>query len=114
MRYRVCQGDCMASIGRRFGVPWRQLWDDPGNAGLKRLRRNPAVLFAGDVVVVPSQERREESAATTQRHRFRVTRPPLVDFSVQIRRGGEPRAGVGYRLVVAGVEHAGETDAQGW
>lgn len=69
--YTVKQGDYLAKIAAQFGFAnIMTIWDDPQNATIKRLRKNPNVLFPGDQVFIPDKKTKQESGATDQKHRF--------------------------------------------
>lgn len=65
--YAVKQGDCMESIAQKFGLFWEKIWNHPKNVKLNEQRKDPNVLYPGDVVFVPEKEDKEESGATEQR-----------------------------------------------
>lgn len=109
----VAAGDCMASIADARGFFWRTLWDLPDNVELKRARRDPNVLMPGDRVTVPPLRVREHEGAVDRRHCFRRRGVPeklRIQFLDHAQR---PRAGVPFRVDIAGQETAGVTDAQG-
>ena len=71
--YTVNQGDHLTSIADSFGFrDYSVIWDHPENAELKELRGDPNVIAAGDELVIPDPQTKEESCATEKRHRFRV------------------------------------------
>jgi len=74
--YKVKQGDCISSIATRHGLFWEKVWNHPKNSRLKEQRKDPNVLYPGDVVFVPDKEKKEESGATEQKHRFRKKGTP--------------------------------------
>jgi len=51
--YVVREGDYLTRIAHRFGLLPKDIWDDPKNAELKKLRKNPEVLQPGDVLRIP-------------------------------------------------------------
>jgi hypothetical protein len=76
LEHRVRQGECLASIAARYGLPSAEaLFDHPDNAALKRRRKHPGVLSPGDVVKVPEREAGELSCGTGREHVFRVKVP---------------------------------------
>lgn len=76
--YVVQQGDHLSQIARDYGFSdYRTIWDHPDNQELKLKRKNPNVLFPGDVLVIPDRDLRQESCATDQRHRFKMQGPGL-------------------------------------
>src|SRR4051812_3687311 len=53
--YTVKRGDTLTKIANRHGFrSWRALYDHPDNAGFKRLRPNPNLIYPGDVIQIPS------------------------------------------------------------
>lgn len=70
--YTVNEGECIASIAYGAGLPWQRVWNDPNNANLKAKRKDPNVLYAGDVVYIPDLHLQEESCNTDQNHKFKL------------------------------------------
>jgi len=112
-KYTVQDGDSIASIAREHGYLWRSIWDHSDNADLKRLRKDPNVLLAGDVVTLPDPVGKEETRPTGKRHTF-VRKGEPTKLRVKLTRFGKPRANVAYKLVVDGTEIKGKTDGSGW
>lgn len=112
-QYEVKQGDCIASIASEHGFFPGTLWNHPENRPLKRLRKDPNILLPGDVVHVPDKERKEISAATGARHRFRRKGVPEMLRIVLQDQQDESRADVAYVLTIDGVHHEGITGADG-
>jgi N-acetylmuramoyl-L-alanine amidase len=115
IRYTVGQGECIATVARRFGVPWQRIWEHPENAGLKGLRGDPNVLARGDALFVPYPEdaTQQVSAAAGAVHKFKAKLP---DPEVRIRwnAGGVPRKGKAYVLQMDdGTQRRGTTDGDG-
>ena len=73
MQYTVKQGDCLSSIAHRFGFcDWHVLWDHPSNAAFKAKRKNPNIIYPGDVLFIPVKEPKLEDCPTEQRHTFQL------------------------------------------
>jgi len=70
--YTVKQGECISSIAQNRGFSWEKIWNHPNNAKLKEKRKDPNVLYPGDVVFVPGKEEKQVSGSTEQRHRFKA------------------------------------------
>ena len=52
--YTVQRGDTLTKIAREHGFrSWRALYSHPDNAGVRRLRPNPDLIFPGDVIQIP-------------------------------------------------------------
>jgi hypothetical protein len=111
--HKVKQGDTVASVAERYGLFPDTVWDDPANADLKKLRKDPNVLKPGDVLVIRDKEAKEESGAAEQRHRFRKKGVP-AKFRLQLMEDDEPRANLDYVLEVDGGLFRGTTDGDGW
>lgn len=110
--HTVGQGDCIFSIAQKHGLFWQTIWNHPNNAELKGKRKDPNVLYPGDVVFIPDKERKQESGATEQRHRFRLKGVP-AKLRLRIMDDDEPRANESYVLVIDGDLFSGTTDADG-
>lgn len=104
--------DCISSIALEHGFLPDTIWNDPDNADLKRVRRDPNVLRTGDLVVIPDKQRKDVEKPTDQRHRFRRKGFPTT-IHIQLLKNDEPRANEPYQLVVDGRIHDGTTDGEG-
>ncbi len=108
----VRQGESIDSIALAAGLLPRTLWDDPGNADLKRERKDPSLLLPGDRLHVPERRPRQEPGADGQRHKFRRKGLPSK-LQVRVLKDGEPRAGAPYTLNVDGKLSRGSLDGDG-
>jgi N-acetylmuramoyl-L-alanine amidase len=83
------------------------------NSDLKKTRKDPNVLFPGDVVFVPEKELRVEARSTDARHRFQ--RKGVPEFlSLRFLDEEEPRAGEEYAVTIDGsFGPSGKLDADG-
>jgi hypothetical protein len=113
-QYSVTQGDCIMSIAEEFGFTWETLWNHPDNARLKQLRKDPNILFPGDIVVIPDKTLRVESAPTDQRAKYvKKTRLAQVRLRLlDVKR--RCRANVQYVATVDGVISSGRSDGDGY
>jgi len=111
--YTVKQGDWLASIAYRFGIPdWHTIWNRPENQDLRNLRNSPNILFPGDQVYVPDINPAEVSRPTDQTHPF-VRRKDKQLVRLQLFDGDKkPRAGVPYTFQTD-VSVTAETTAEG-
>ena len=72
-------GEHLSGIAAQHGFSsFRTLWDHSENAELKKLRKNPHVLFAGDRVFIPTRETKEEPRSTGSKHQFVAARELLI------------------------------------
>jgi hypothetical protein len=111
--YVVKAGDCLSSIAHRYGYTWQALWNDPANASLKALRKNPNILFPSDVVHVPEKAPKEFPATAKVWNRFRINREATT-VRLRLRVGGTPLANLPFKLSLDGAAPVdGMTDAEG-
>ena len=110
--YKVKQGDCIESIAFRHNLFWETIWNHPKNSSLKERRKNPNILYPGDVVFIPDKEEKQEEGATEQRHRFRQRGVP-GRFRLRLLDDGQPRVNESYTLEIDGRLLSGTTDSEG-
>jgi len=111
--HEVRQGECISSIADKYGFFPDAIWNDSANAELKEKRKDPNVLYPGDVVVIPDKRLKEETGATETRHRFRKKNTPAVLRIQLLDADDNPRAGVNYTLDIDGDLISGTTDGEG-
>jgi N-acetylmuramoyl-L-alanine amidase len=111
-RHEVRFGECFSSIAEDHGFTWKSLWDLPENGDLRKLRKDPNVLFPGDVVAIPALRQRHESCSTDKRHIFRRTGTP-AKLVMRFVEDGEPLSSEDYILIVDGVARTGKLDGNG-
>ena len=110
----VEQGEHLSQIAKFYGFPdYKILWDHPENADLKKLRKNPNILFPGDEVFVPDKEEKEESGSTDKRHTFIVDKETLKLRLVLEDVYEKPIAGAQCALLVDGQVFQLTTDGHG-
>ncbi len=103
----------MASIGKKYGMSWRTIWNHPQNAELKASRKDPNVLYPGDILFIPMREEKQENGATEERHRFRL-KETSTKFRLRLLREGKPRVQMPYVLEIDGKLFSGKTNDEGW
>jgi len=88
--YTVAQGDHIASIAAVSGfVSWKTIWDDGKNAAIKA-KRNPNVLYPGDVLEIPARQKKEESVPTAEYSTFQTIGDPVQLKIVVLDWAGNP------------------------
>lgn len=88
--YKVVQGDHIASITADAGfLSWKTIWDDGKNASLKS-KRNPNVLYPGDMLEIPAKQKKEESVPTTEYSTFQTIGDPVQLKIVVLDWAGNP------------------------
>lgn len=109
----VRPGECVSSIAKESGHFWQTIWDDPANAEIKELRRQPNVLLPGDRLTVPPLRPKQEPGETEMRHRF-VRRGEPARFRVRILDQDVVRANEPFTMVIDGNQTiTGTTDPEG-
>jgi len=108
----VQQGESGWSLAKMYGFVIETIWDHGDNTRLKELRTTPDILMAGDEIVIPDVQEKEESVETGKLYTIRRNGIPRT-FSVQFHLDGEPRANVAYVLDIDGVVFDGTTDGDG-
>ncbi len=108
--YVVNAGDCLSSIAEQYGFLWKTLWE--ANPELKSLRKNPNVLYPGDVVKIPDQVEKNEPCATDRRHIF-VKKGTPAKFRLILERHNVPLAHRRYVMEIDGKLFEGHTDETG-
>src|SRR5262245_3703119 len=114
-RHVAAQGECFATIARRHGIEdWKQLYDHPDNADLKKKRPNPSQLHPADVVMVPTVEPKQRKYETGQIHQLEIKVPKkLLRIAFQDR-NGDPVASQPYTLLFPGAPPVeDQTDGDG-
>lgn len=119
LRHTVAPGECIASLGHRYGVVPEALWADPDNEALRQQRDDGHVLHPGDALCVP---RRGTAAISVQPgHRYRIRRrgAPVHLRLRLLDTDGSPRARLQYLLHITTersgpvADREGVTDEQG-
>lgn len=111
--HTVQPGETLHSIANAYGFrDWRRIYDHPENQALRDAGRTPDVLFAGDVVHVPTLEPKWVSCQTERVHEFVVSRPPYA-FAVELDGLPATHAGGAYRLDAEGEVIRGHVPASG-
>jgi hypothetical protein len=112
MKHSVKQGDCILNIAEQHGMSWGKVWQLPENTELRNVRKDPTVLYPGDVVQVQEKDIREENRSTDKRHRFEKNRN-AAKVRIRFLLDDEPRWRLPFTLIVNGKEIHGQTDGKG-
>lgn len=108
----VRQGEDVESIAFEKQLPWREIWDDPKNAEVKRVRKDWNILLPGDRLEVREKREKEEPGATEQLHPFRLEGRPQ-EINIIVKEGDIPRADEPYVLTIDRRNYEGKTDSKG-
>jgi hypothetical protein len=92
----IQEGESVGSIAAQHGFFWKTLWNHGSNAALKDKRKNPEVLFPGDILHIPDIDPKKECKGTDAQHKFKKLGIPakiVLKFSrspKETREHGEP------------------------
>jgi len=112
IRHVVRQGECISSIAFQYGHFPKTIWDDPGNAELKRLRKDMNTLAKGDALTIPDKRVNQVDGGTETRHRFRRVGVP-ARLKLRVNRSGQSMANVPFTLAIDGSLRNGTTTPDG-
>jgi Putative peptidoglycan binding domain len=113
MTQTIGQGECISELAQKHGHFPETIWQDEGNADLRRIRDDMNVLMPGDKVHVPAIRTEEMERPTEKRHRFRRKGVP-AKLKIRFMAFGEPHANVDYQIKIDGSFHDGTTDGDGY
>lgn len=106
-------GECLTSVAYREGFYPDSIWDHASNADLKKLRKEPNALLAGDRLVIPDKGEKREPCATGKRHEFRRRGVP-ARLRLRLMNVETPRKDLAYRLTIDdAIVIEGKTDGDG-
>jgi N-acetylmuramoyl-L-alanine amidase len=89
------------------------VWNHPQNSTIRQARKDPNVLFPGDIVFIPEKDEKVAACATDKRHRFLRKGVPAMVRVVLVDWEGNPRSGESYVLEVDGRLITGVTGGDG-
>ncbi|HEY3838363.1 MAG TPA: LysM domain-containing protein, partial [Bryobacteraceae bacterium] len=113
-QYTVKEGDYLSSIADQYGFSSHlTIWNDPHNADLKAKRKNPNILFPGDIVYIPDHANKIESRPTDQRHKFVTNAESLMLRLILERSYDSPLTSTPCELVVGTNQFKLTTDGDG-
>lgn len=110
--HRVQQGECLESIAHAVGAGWKDIWELPENAELRRTRKAPNVLLPGDVVHVPDKAA-SFTVETGKRHTFVASRCRTTLLDVVIKASGKAVAAADCVVLVQGLRVPARIDERG-
>lgn len=62
--HKVSKGDTLEGIAKKYKhKSWKTIWNDPANKGVKSKRKEPRLIRAGDVFVIPANEAEKKAQA---------------------------------------------------
>jgi hypothetical protein len=114
MHHIVEQGEYLSLIAKKYGFStYRTLWNHPENADLKKLRKNPNILFPGDRVFIPDRQEHSESKPTDQKHSFTKQSDKILLRKEVKDENDEAVRNTPCKLFIGIAEHADKTNGSG-
>jgi hypothetical protein len=93
--YVIKQGDYLTRVAHRLGFVADEVWNHAKNAELKRTRRDPNTLKAGDILFVPD-EPKKRNPYTKETTNAYVASVPRLPVTLALTFNGEPVANESY------------------
>ncbi len=110
----VSQGECITTIACKYGFTPETIYNHSNNAGLKRERPNPHVLFPGDQIFIPDVRVEKTSGATGRVHRFVLKQGAVKRLRVAIEDAeGKRLSNCSFELQLGSHVERGKTTANG-
>jgi hypothetical protein len=67
----VQQAEWVSKIAVQYGITdWLRVWNHPNNSNLRQKRKEPNVIYQGDLLFIPEFELREEDCPTDNKYCF--------------------------------------------
>ena len=99
----VQQGEHLSGIAEQFGFQKIDtIWNHGNNAALKKLRKDPHILFPGDSLFIPDKTDKNEAAPTTRVNTFEIAITKLQLNLKMLDINGDPVANSPVKLTVEG------------
>jgi hypothetical protein len=105
--HKVKQGECISSIAGKYGCFPETIWDDPLNVELKEKRKESNVLYAGDILIIPEKDPKQESCENEHRHKFKRQHTQTLLRVILHDEGDQLLSNRRYMLTIAGQESEG-------
>ena len=102
--HTVAQGETLIRIAKQYNYNDPDLiYNHESNAEFRELRPDPNIIFPGDQINIPDKEKLVRGGFTGYTHVFKVKKPPVEVFRMQItNKAGEPWAGKRILLNIGG------------
>jgi hypothetical protein len=112
--YIVRQGDYLTKLAFVHGFDEDEVWNDPKNEDLKKLRTDPNILAPGDILFIPEKEGEEGlPIAKGTENSYAATVPKAKVCVVFKEFDGKPMANEPYEVKGCVVEKDAKTDGDG-
>ena len=110
--YIVRQGDYLAKLAFVKGFDADEVWNDPKNEDLKKLRPDPNILAPGDVLYIPEKAKEPLPIEKGTENNYAAT-VPMITVRLQLQRAGQPLAQLAYSIEGLGRDVTDTTDGEG-
>jgi N-acetylmuramoyl-L-alanine amidase len=110
--YVVRAGDYLSKLAHQLGFDADAVWGDGKNADLKKSRKDPNMLQAGDILFVPDEPRKRLPLQKETENAY-VASVPTVTVSVALDEDGVPLANAKYVIEGLGDDTERTTDGDG-
>jgi hypothetical protein len=110
--YVIKEGDFLTKLAHTLGFEATTVWNDAKNAKLKKLRKDPDLLLAGDILFVPDKARKKLSYTKESDNAY-VAKVPKIEVTIALEKDGEPIANEEYVLEGLGDDEPKTTDENG-
>ncbi len=112
--HSIAQGEHLSQIARKYGFrSYLTIWDHPNNEALKKLRKDPNILYPGDSLYIPDKDPKVVTGETGMTHKFVVPIPKL-ELRIALRDLSDlPITGLACDLDVEGTVYPLTTDGNG-
>ncbi len=111
--YVIKQGDYLLKLAHHLGFDADAVWNDGANGELKEVRKDPDMLQAGDILMVPDEPKKQLDLKAEQENNF-VATVPKIAVSLAVTDDEEPLADEAYVVEGLGDDEGRTTDADGF
>ena len=111
--YVIKQGDYLLKLAHHLGFDADTVWNDDANAELKDARKDPDMLQAGDILMVPDEPKKQLDLKKETENNF-VAAVPKIAVSLAVTDDDEPLANEAYVVEGLGDDEERTTDADGF
>lgn len=90
--YIVRQGDFLQKLAFIKGFDAEEVWNDPRNEELRKLRPNPSLLAPGDILYIPPQQKSKVYPLQKGAKNSYLASVPMTEIELTLKDGKEPIA----------------------
>ena len=113
-QYTVVQGDTLSKIAKTNKLAnWRKIYDHPDNREFREKRPDPNLIFPGDELFVPEQEKKHVIANTKKKNKHRLKSQGTKLTVVLLDGNKNPLSEIDYTFDAGNGAKNGKTDKKG-